>query len=160
MRVRLSARERQALRSLPRQILPVLTGEHELGAPGSPLRSRLFPSAYTDDPLADIEYQEMVGDQVAGMRAEAFRIFARTLESGVTRRLLWTVDLDADESAAWLSAINDARLTLAMVAGITSEEQWEPGPDPRDSASVMLYYLGWLEEQIVTAMMGELEELH
>jgi hypothetical protein len=159
MRIRLSPRERDALRSLPRQILPVLTGEHELGAPGTSLRSRLFPSAYADDPLAEIEYQELVGNQVEDLRASALRTFARTLERGVTRRLLWTIDLNREEAAAWLSAVNDARLTLAMIAGITSEEQWEDGPDPHDSTSIMLYYLGWLEEQLVAAMTGGLEEI-
>ncbi|MGH8909479.1 MAG: DUF2017 family protein [Egibacteraceae bacterium] len=157
MRVRLSTRERDALRSLPRQLLPVLTGEHELGAPGTPLRDRLFPSAYADDPLAEIEYRELVGSQVQELRVAALRTFARTLEGGVTRRLLWTVELDAEEATAWLSAVNDARLTLAMVAGITSEEQWGDGPDPDDSTSIMLYYLGWLEEQFVAALTGELD---
>jgi Domain of unknown function (DUF2017) len=157
VRVRLSTRERDALRMLPGQILPVLTGDHELGAPGSPIRERLFPPAYANDPLADMEFHEMVGDGIVDTRVNAFRTFARTLDQGVTRRLLWTIDLDFEEAAAWLSAVNDARLTLAMIVGIRSEDEWERGPDPRDPRSVMLYYLGWLEGELVTALMGELE---
>lgn len=158
IRVRLSTREREALRSLPGQLLPVLTGDHELGAPGTALRERLFPSAFPNDPLADLEYRELVGKGVVDTRVEAFRTFARTLDRGQARRLMWTVDLDADEAAAWLSAVNDARLTLATLAGILAEEQWEYGPDARDPSNVMLYYLGWLEEEFVRALMGGLEE--
>ncbi|MGH8897121.1 MAG: DUF2017 family protein [Egibacteraceae bacterium] len=157
IRVRLSTRERDALRMLPGQILPVLTGDHELGAPGSPIRERLFPPAYANDPLADMEFHEMVGDGILDVRTDAFRTFARTLDQGVARRLVWTVDLDPEEATAWLSAVNDARLTLAMIVGIRSEEEWERGPDSRDPRSVMLYYLGWLEDELVTALTGELE---
>lgn len=158
IRVRLSTREWDALRMLPGQILPVLTGDHELGAPGSPIRERLFPPAYANDPLADMEFRELVGDGIVNARADAFRVFARTLDQGVARRLVWTIDLDAEEASAWLSALNDTRLTLAMIVGIKSENEWEPGPDPRDPRSVMLYYLGWLEDELVTALMGGLRD--
>src|SRR5918998_1442600 len=62
-----------ALRMLPGQILPVLTGDHELGALGTPIRERLFPPAYANDPLADLEFREMVGDGIVDARANAFR---------------------------------------------------------------------------------------
>lgn len=158
IRVRLSTRERDALRMLPGQILPVLTGDHELGAPGSPIRERLFPPAYANDPLADMEFRDLVGDGIVNARTDAFRTFARTLDQGVARRLVWTIDLDPEDASAWLSAVNDARLTLAMIVGISSEDEWERGPDPRDPRSVMLYYLGWLEDELVTALMGGLKE--
>ncbi|MGH8900801.1 MAG: DUF2017 family protein [Egibacteraceae bacterium] len=158
IRVRLSARERDALRMLPGQILPVLTGDHELGADGSPIRERLFPPAYANDPLADMEFREMVGDGIVQARADAFRTFARTLDQGAARRLVWTIDLDPEEAAAWLSAVNDARLTLAMIVGISSEGEWKRGPDSHDPRSVMLYYLGWLEDELVTALMGGLKD--
>jgi hypothetical protein len=158
IRIRLSTRERDALRMLPGQILPVLTGDHELGALGTPIRERLFPPAYANDPLADLEFREMVGDGIVDARANAFRIFSRTLDRGVARRLVWTIDLNPDEAAAWLSAINDARLTLAMIVGIRSEDEWQRGLDPQDPRSVMLYYLGWLEEELVTALMGGLKK--
>jgi hypothetical protein len=158
LRVRLSVRERDALRALSGQIAEVVSGEHDLAGEGSAIRARLFPSAYTQDPLADLEYQEMVGNSIADQRSESLETFARTLDEGLTRRVFWTVDLNPDEAAAWLSAVNDARLTLAMVVGIETEAQWEEGPDPRDQASVMLYYLGWLEEQLVTAMMASLPD--
>jgi hypothetical protein len=158
LRVRLSTRERDALRALATQIAGVLTGEHELAGDGSELRARLFPPAYADDPLADLEFRELVGGSIAEQRSESLDTFLRTLDEGLARRLLWTVDLDPDESAAWLSAVNDSRLTLATIVGIESESQWEDGPDPSDQASVMLYYLGWLEEQLVTAMMASLPD--
>jgi hypothetical protein len=47
---------------------------------------------------------------------------------------------------------------FAGVVGITSEDQWVEGPDPADPASVLLWYLGWLEESLVEAMMGSLPD--
>jgi hypothetical protein len=155
VRVRLSHREREALRSLPGQLRPLLTGEQDVDTPQGPLRDRLFPRGY-DDPLAEMEYRELVGSSLVDERVAALDEFARTLESGDDKRLWWTLELDADEAAAWLSAVNDARLTLGMLLGIESEGQWEGGPDPEDPTSVMMFYLGWLEEELVHALMGGL----
>lgn len=157
VRIRLTARERELLASLPAQLRPLLAGEHDLDTPAGPVRSRLFPAAYAD-PLDELEYRELVGSQVESDRLAAVEDFARTLQGGSLRRSWWTRDLDPDETAAWLSALNDARLTLAMVVGITSEEQWGRGPDRSDPTSVALYYLGWLQDQLLGAMSTALED--
>jgi hypothetical protein len=153
VRVRLSGRERQLLRSLPAQLRPILSGEQS-----SPeLRERLFPPAY-DDPEAEREYRALIGDTLAEERLAALETFARTLESGEGGTLLWTVELSPEDTAAWLSAINDARLTLGALLGISDERQWEAGPDRRNPTSLALYYLGWLEEELVEALMSELPD--
>lgn len=153
VRVRLSGREREILRSLPARLRPVLADEEDPQG----VRSRLFPPAY-DDPEEEAEYRELVGEGLVEERVAAVDVFARTLEGGRTGRLAWTVDLSADDAAAWLSAVNDVRLLLAAVVGVTSEDAWETGPDRRDPTSVILWYLGWLEEELVAALAGDLPD--
>ncbi|MDP8969206.1 MAG: DUF2017 domain-containing protein [Actinomycetota bacterium] len=153
LRVRLSTRERDLLRSLPAQLRSVLTGEQ----PSAGARDRLFPHAY-DDPLDELEYRELVGPGLLAQHLEAVDVFARTLDQGQVGRLTWTVELSAEEAGAWLSAVNDARLTLGSLLGITSEDQWERGPDRNQPSSVALWYLGWLEEELVAALMTGLPD--
>jgi len=152
VRVRLAPRERAALRALPEQLRPLLRGEE---GPDR-VRQRLFPRAY-DDPEADREFRELVGASIADERLAAIDAFEETLERGEEGRLGWTVDLDADQAAAWLSAINDSRLVLGAVLGIETERQWGDGPDPDEPASVLLYYLGWLQEELLAALSRDLE---
>ncbi len=151
--IRLSARERDLLRSLPQQLRPILIGEQ----PVHGVHERLFPPAY-EDPDLEHEYRELVGHSLSDERLAAIEAFAATLDEGHVRRGTWTVQLDDDAAHAWLSAVNDARLTLGVVTGITSESQWEEGPDQRNPASVALWYLGWLQEQLLDALMRGLED--
>jgi hypothetical protein len=153
VRVRIDVREHEVLRSLPDQLRSVLRGDTDFAV----LRDRLFPRAY-DDPEHEREYRELVGDSLAEQRLEALEAFARTLEEGHARRLIWTVDLSAQDADAWLSVVNDLRLTLGTLVGITKEADWEAGPDPDDPPSMLLWYLGWLEEELVTALMGSLDQ--
>jgi len=157
VRVRLAHRERDILRTLPQQLRPLLSGEDDLDTPAGWVRERLFPSAY-EDPLDEYDYRELVGTTVPDQRLAAVDDFARTLEGGRLRRLTWTTDLSADEAHAWLSAINDARLTLAMVVGVTDESVWERGPVSTDPTSVVLHYLGWLQESLLNALMRGLDQ--
>lgn len=151
--MRLTTRERDLLRALPDQLRPILTGEER----AEQVRQRLFPPAY-DDPVDELEYREMVGPGLVAGRVEALDVFARTLDTGEARLQTWTVELSAEQAAAWLSAVNDARLALGSLLGITSEQQWERGPDRSQPSSVALWYLGWLEEELVTALMGDLPD--
>ncbi len=157
VRVRLTVRERELLASLPAQLRPLLAGEHDLDTPAGTVRQRLFPAAYSD-PLDEMEFQELVSTQISSDRLAAVEDFAETLQGGSVRRSWWSRELDAEQAAAWLSALNDARLTLAMVVGVTSEDHWSTRPDRSDPTSVALYYLGWLQDQLLGALMGSLDE--
>ncbi len=146
--VRLPRGEHDLLRSLSEQLRPLLTGE--LDEPR--VRRRLNPPAY-EGAAEEAEYRELVGDSLVAERVTALDAFARTLGGGTVRRGIWTVELDAGEAAAWLSTVNDARLVLGALQGITTESDWEHGPDPEHPQSVALYYLGLLEEELVDALM-------
>ena len=153
VRVRLSPRERDLLRSLPGQLRPLLSGDE----PAPTLTQRLFPPGY-DDAKLQREYSELVGSDIVDQRVAAMDAFTETLAGGTVSRGRWTLDLDADEAAAWLSAVNDSRLILGGLLGIEEEAQWEDGPSDDNPTSVVLYYLGWLEEELVAALMGALPE--
>jgi hypothetical protein len=130
LRLTLSPEEAAALSSLPGQLRPIVEGD----APGDlaeVIRSRFFPAAY-DDPELDDEYRSLASEELVRGRIDALDTFERTLaEVGPATRGKVRLDLDADEAAAWLAVVNDTRLALASVLGITSESQWEDGPDPR-----------------------------
>lgn len=153
VRIRLSARERSLLASLPGQLRPLLSGQAEAGA----VRDRLFPRAY-EGADEESEYRDLVGESLVEERIERLEAFASTLDAGHGGRLGWTVELSSDEAHAWLSALNDARLTLGVLLGITEESQWEGGPAHDDPSAVALYYLGWLQEQLLAALMSSLDE--
>lgn len=153
VRVRLTPRERALLQSLPAQLRPMLSGETDPAG----VRERLFPRAY-DDAEHDEEYRDLVADSLVEERLERLEAFARTLDGGHGGRLTWTVELSADDAHAWLSALNDARLTLGVLLGITEESQWEQSLEEDNPSSVALYYLGWLQEQLVAALMTGLQE--
>lgn len=161
VRIVLTARERQLLRSLPEQLRPLITDEGDGAAEGegeaNEARARLFPAAY-EDPTQEAEYRELVQDSLSEERAAAVDTFAETLEGGEEGSSEWAVTLSDEQTGAWLSAVNDARLVLSSLLGITSEEQWEQGPDEENPASVALYYLGWLEEELVASLAGGLPD--
>lgn len=152
----IDAAEADALRSVPPQLRAIV--ESDDPTPDvEQVRRRLFPAAY-DDPEFDAEYRDLAhADLVAG-RIDALDTFLRTLDGGTRRGRRWEVRLTGDEAEAWLSVVNDARLVLAGVVGIREESEWDRGPDHDDPASVMLYYLGWLEEELVTALTATLDD--
>lgn len=153
-RIRISPRERDVLATLPEQLAELLRAEAPDG-PAAAIRDRLFPRAY-EEPEAEAEYREMVGDDPVAERLDAVAVFARTLDAGSTGRRGWSVDLSAEEASAWLSTVNDARLCLGIITGVDDDLGWEGGPDHSDPASVLLYYLGWLQEELVGALAAGL----
>jgi hypothetical protein len=156
LRVTIPAGERDMLASLPRQLRPILTGEVD-GDLADAIRRRLFPAAYAEDE-AEQEFRELMGSTLLDGRLEQLDTFEATLAAGEEHRASWTVDLDADQAQAWLAVVNDMRLALGRLLGITTEQDWEGAVEEDDPASVMLWYLGVLEEGIVEALMGSLPD--
>ncbi len=148
--------ERDALADLAPQLRAVIEGEAE-GDLATTIRERLFPTAYPDDPDRQAEYEELAGDDLAAGRRDALATFERTLEAGRSERGRWVARLSGEEAEAWLAVVNDGRLLLATAVGITDESCWDEGPDPEDPASVLLFYLGWLEEELVQALQHGLD---
>lgn len=151
--VRLPLPERDLLRSLPDQLRPLVSGEEQ--APN--VAAALFSRGYEDDELEE-EYRSLAGDDIVAQRLAALEAFAATLDGGTQERGAWRIELDAEQASAWLSAVNDGRLVLGALLGITEESQWEDGPDEDNPASIVLNYLGWLQTELVDALMAALPE--
>ena len=149
--VNLSVRERELLRSLPDQLRPLLLDADQAPQLGAALFSRGY-----DDAEEERKYRELIGDDIVTQRTAALDTFAATLDAGKVRAGRWRAELDAEQAAAWLSAVNDGRLALGALLGITDEAAWEERSDDENPASVVLYYLGWVQEELVTALSGAL----
>ncbi len=151
VRVRVSLSERTLLRTLAAELEPILAGSEDVAGAAQ----RLYPRAY-EDADAEAEYRDLVGDDLVGEHLAALATFRRTLEAGATGRLAWTSDLDADETAAWLTTVNNGRLVLGCALGITDERAWDDVGDIRDPKNMALHYLGWLQDELVAALAASL----
>lgn len=137
--VRLSADERDLLRSVAPQLAELLEGD--LDQPG--LR-RLFPAAYANDPELDAEYQEMVRDDLAERRRASVRTLLESIDA--TR-------LDEEQLLAWMGAVNDLRLVLGTRLDVSEDMDAVPDPSDPDAGLLSLYgYLGYLLETLVEAI--------
>jgi hypothetical protein len=140
--LRLDAGERDVLRGLPDQLRDLIEDED----PSSdPAMARLYPPAYLDDPIRNLEFEEMAGDDLTRGRLAAIE------------RMKATVDaerLSEDDLLAWLSVSNDLRLVLGTRLEITEEpsDAEFPPQDPRAGAFALYAYLTWLVDAIVQAL--------
>ena len=148
--VTLSSDERDFLRTLPEQLEPLLAGDHAVPR----LAETLYSRGYDDEELEQ-EYRELAGDDIVGQRVTAMQTFAATLETGAVTAGQWRAELDAEQAAAWLSALNDGRLALGAILGIT-DESWEDELPDDEPSGVVMHYLGSLQTELVDALMDTL----
>jgi hypothetical protein len=143
IRLRLPARERELLRSLPGQLRELLGEEDD------PSLGRLFPPAYADDEEADAEFERLTRRELV---AGKLRALAVVEETAAAERL------DDEQLAAWVGALNDLRLVLGTRLGVT-EDTYAGVPSPRDPRApelALFGYLTWLQEQAVEVLAGTL----
>lgn len=139
--VRLSDIERQFLLGLP-VLLASVDAE-----PNDPAHERLHVAAYPDDPAAQDEMTEYSGSQLAAERATDRERFTATLDA------VQSV-LSPDEAESWLTVLGDTRLALAARLGV-DEPGWEEF-DEEDPERIALGFLSYLQDQLVTVLMGRL----
>lgn len=140
-----------AERELLHQLFPQL---RELLASDDPSLTRLFPTAYPDDPERDAGYHALVRDELLEKRFGSLDLVQSTLaalESG-------PVELDGDELSAWMRAVNDLRLVLGTRLDVGEDDQHlDLDPDDPDAVALQVYdYLGMLVATIVDALAGDL----
>src|SRR5207302_4816370 len=136
--IRLPAEERDLLRSLPGQLKDLLEEN-------DPSLRRLFPPAYLDDPERDAEYQQLMRADLLERHRAALDVMTETIDAE---------ELQEEQLAGWLGALNDLRLVLGTRLDV-SEDMWDDELDPNDprAPALGLYgYLGWLQEQVVEAL--------
>jgi hypothetical protein len=143
--LRLGPDEREVLRGLPGQLRQLLEEE----SPASdPSMVRLYPPAYPDDPIRNLEYELVAGDDLTKQRLAAAETMERTIDAD---------RLDEDELIAWIGVANDLRLVLGTRLEITEETRegdFPPG-DPRAGAFALYAYLTFLVDEGVGALSGE-----
>ena len=121
-------------------------------AANDPAVRRLFPTAFPDDPERQREYADLTRDFLE----EHHRRSLTTLAATTGKR-----EVDGDEIAAWLSAINDIRLVLGTRLDVTDG----PGAgtrrasdDPYAPLDAAYNYLGWLQAHVIDAVAAGLPD--
>lgn len=156
IRVSLPVGERAVLADVAQSLRTVIA-HVDPDTPHDSLVGRLFPRAY-DDPLDQLEYAETGIDLLAEAKRTMLDTFEMSLASGTTRGDVWRIDLDDEQTAAWLAVLQDARLTLAHIVGIEREEDWEGLLDDDEEAGLILAYLGELLVTLVHLLEGGLPD--
>jgi hypothetical protein len=154
--ISLTEQEVTLLRAIPGELRPLLETHPDRS---NPVSDRLFPRAYSDptEEAAEEEWQEMVRPELVRERLSALARVAETLEGAPRRGGAYEVELDDDETSAWLSALNDARLALGTRLGITEDVAPDAVPTDHPDASAYAVYdwLTHLQGGLVETVLGE-----
>jgi hypothetical protein len=136
--------ERDVLRGLPAQLRELLEGE---SASSDPAMARLYPPAYPDDPLRNLEFEMVAGDELTKQRLASIDAMERSIDSE---------RLSEEELTAWVAVLNDLRLVLGTRLEITEETREEDfeAEDPRRSAFALYVYLTYLVDECIAALSG------
>lgn len=141
-RVNLAPETRQTIVDLAEQLDEIQTTDR-------PETTRLFPTAYPDDPEKDAGYQVFARDELIGKRRMAVEIIRQTAEAEI---------LTEDELASWMGVLNDLRLVLGTILDV-SEDDDRIDPTAPDAQGHLLYgFLGELVHYIVEALTTALPE--
>jgi hypothetical protein len=137
--IRLSADERELVRRMASELRTLLENEDPSSDGGV---ARLFPPAYPDDLLQNLDYERTAASGLLGGRLEAIGLLERTMDA--TR-------LSEEELLAWLRIANDLRLVLGTRLGVTEEttEAEFTGEDERRESYALYVWLTWLVDGIV-----------
>jgi hypothetical protein len=143
--LRLSPGERDLLRGLCGQLRELL---READPSGDPAIARLFPAAYPDDPLRNLDFERDAGSGLVADRLAAVDVVETTVDAE---------HLSEEEVMAWLGSVNALRLVLGTRLGITEDttESDYPEGNPDRDAYGMYLYLTWLEAGIVEGLSQE-----
>ena len=168
---RFGAGQASIVRSLVGQIIELVTAEEapersapapddlaaQLGLsdnaelPADPILARLLPDAYADDPDAAAEFRRYTEIGLRSGKVAAAQTVLDTLPADGGK-----VKLKTEDAQAWLRALNDVRLSLGVVLGVTDDfdDQLEDlsADDPRAAYIGVYQWLGYLQESLVEAL--------
>lgn len=158
MRVRLDAAESETLAALVAELVQAL-GPDGL-APEDPVRQRLFPDGYQDDPDAAAAFRELTEQSLLDERLDRAQQclaelteLAEQFRSGARRRR--DITLPGSAAQRWLQVLNDMRLAMGTRIGVTEEDDLAD-IDPTDPAAVPWTVYGYLtavQDSLVRALM-------
>jgi hypothetical protein len=146
--VRLPSGLRDVLRSLCDQLETLLTTEDRSS---DPALARLSPAAYPDDPLRELEFEQMAGGDLTEGRLAALRELRETAGAEV---------LEEEQALAWLRTLNDLRLVLGTRLDVTEESGVEDfaGDEAMEAAFELYGALGMVQGELLLAIDPEAVE--
>jgi hypothetical protein len=119
--------------------------------PEDPVLARLLPDAYRDDPEAAGEFRRYTEQDLRSGKVAAAQTVLDTLPADGGH-----VRLRPEDAQAWLRALNDVRLAIGTVLGITEdyEDEMEAGSwaDPRSAYLEVYHWLGYVQDSLVRAL--------
>jgi Domain of unknown function (DUF2017) len=123
--------------------------------PDDPALARLLPDAYRDDPGRSAEFRRYTENDLRERKAENARTALATLDDASASGR-GKLKLDAAQSAAWLGALNDLRLTLGTRLEVSEDADADlamlADDDPRHALYSLYMWLGLLQESLVRAL--------
>ena len=136
---------------LPLDLAATLAADVPAAPPEDPVLARLLPDAYGEDPEAAGEFRRYTEQGLRSGKVAAAQTVLATLPSDGGR-----VRLSAGDAEAWLRSLNDVRLALGVVLGITEDYEHEfSALDPDDPREAYLHVYDWLtflQETLVRAL--------
>ncbi len=130
--------------------------------PDGQVRDRLYPRAYLDptEEKAQGEYDALVHDDLVHSRRAAFEAIVDALGTAVpNRRGVIEITLRSEDELQWLTAVNDARLVIGTVLGVTEDDDTDYArDDPRFDYGVLYGWLTQLHFELVTVLLDEIGE--
>jgi hypothetical protein len=132
--------------------------------PEDPVLHRLLPDAYRDDPEDAGEFRRFTERSLTSVKVQgAETLIGSLVDGGLTFGEMpqedddpVEVELDAEEVQAWLRALTDVRLSLAVRLGIETDEDTLLVAASEDEAiaamSDIFEWLGYVQETLIAAL--------
>jgi len=141
----------EAADGMPMDFVAILATDAPSAPPEDPVLARLLPDAYGDDPEAAGEFRRYTEHDLRSGKVASAQTVLATLPADGGR-----VRLSAGDAEAWLRSLNDVRLALGVVLGITEDYEREFGEldpdDPREAYLHVYDFLTFLQETLVRAL--------
>jgi hypothetical protein len=148
---------------LTRWVPEQLRSVYEAEDPEEPARQRLFPVAYLDptEEDAETEWQALVHPELLRARLDALvRVVDVVGGAERDRRGSQDVELAPDDITAFLGVLNDARLALGTVLGVSEDSELGTGDpdDPSQQAEMIYLWLTHLEGELIDTLLEDLPD--
>ncbi len=128
--------------------------------PEGELHDRLYPRAYLDptEESAEEQWQELVHDDLVHSRVGAIASVLADLDAATKAGSEYVeAVLDDEAQTRWLTVLNDARLTLGTLLGVSEDAPLEfTAGDPRATTAAVYDLLGEIQADLVDVMLSAL----
>ncbi|HEY5320366.1 MAG TPA: DUF2017 domain-containing protein [Galbitalea sp.] len=146
---RFSADEARLLATLATQLASLVA---ERGEPGDdPVLDRLLPDAYRDNDEHAAEFRRFTEEDISDEKVRNALTLATALQDHQGTKAI-KIELDAAEALAWLRALNDIRLALAVRLDVNDSGEPTVLGEQAEMNHAIYYWLGALQESLVLAV--------